>query len=733
MADFSITDNLGNHLDGVEVKWTSASSLFKYLKSELLHLMVFPDFLARKDKPITQAAPEPIQFQVQASHAFQLGNTKPEINFTAGGQATLRANTKAGSDLFKDDPFPVSATVPLGTAYVGLALAGSLDLGVSGSSGDLTFGFDKNSTVTIEYLGAFRTGANEPTLGKATGELLSNYVIPGDLSELRKMNVNDVCTVSGQGSLKVSGGFTVTMPVNPLASANLPLGVGTIAIQDGVMAGVSASLTITGSYQMRVRRLEGAVELSYLRGYGDTLKTDLSASAGISVDLGSTDLLAKLIGAISKDGVDQKLLSGLTSEETEKFTGAIKGSIDHSLRASVDLALSKAADDQIVFQYEIHPDLLDAAASEALHRALEGDLSSLTALEITMKPDGTLLPGIKMLNSVMSKTRTTGVSLAVNLLGIVNLVSVSELIRKCEFLTEPASGGLTIRETVEGDHISAITNPLDRQEALRKAIFSSVLVTTTYRASNAVLMPALRCQNMHFAVNQSTNSQALTDYLNWFVALDLITKADRDGLLPQFSGGGPSTCLMRTDFDDSACKSLFFDGQGNLRPESDYQEIGRRALQALLTPKNDEVDAIRYRFFDDATSWQKALSLGPSPQLGGLIPLASTDDRFNVVLATIRGDLYNITWWAAGMAKAGQELLSMRKFLAGRDPVSLKDDHEFAQRRDRLQKSLAKVVKESKLRFHEPWGMVCLFWASGSRQSSGKLAVGQLTIEKHRR
>jgi hypothetical protein len=732
MADFSITDNLGNKLDGVDVQWTSASSLCRYLKSELLHLMVYPDFKALKDKPIAQAASEPIQFQLQASYEFQLGNTKPEIDFTPGVQATLRANAKAGSDLFKDDPFPTTATVPQGTAYVGLALKGSLDLGVSGSAGDLTFGFEKNSSVTIEYLRAFRTGANEPSLGKATGEMLSNYVIPGDLTDLRKMNVNDICTVSGQGSLKVSGGFTVSVPVNPLASVNLPLGVGTIAIQDGAMTGVSASLTITGSFQMRVRRLGGVLELSYLRQQGETLKTDLTASAGISANLGSTDLLAKLLGAISKDEIDQKLLSGLTTDEVGKFTKAVKDAADHSLRASLDLALSQASDNQAVFQYEIHPEQLNAPASEALHRALEGDLSALTTLEASMQADGTLLPGIRMLHSVLTKTRASGVSLSVNLLGIVNLVSVSELIRKCEFLTEPGSGGLTIRETVEGDHISAMTNPLERQEKLRKALFNSVLVTTTYRASKAVQMPTLRCQNIHFALNQNTNPHTLMDYLNWFVALKLLSQAEKEGLLPQFSTGGPSSCLMRTEFNDQECESLFFDEQGKVRPRAYYLEIGRQALRDLLTPQNDDLDGIRYRFFNDPQIWQQAVSLGPSPQLAELIPLAHSDDRFHPVLADIRGDLYNIIWWADGMVKAGKELLNMREFLAMHDAISLKDDHDFARHRARLQKLLANVVKESQLRFDEPWGMVCLFRASGSRQSSGKLVSRKLSIVRPR-
>lgn len=34
MSDFSITDHLGNPLQGVKVGWTSASALFDYLKTE---------------------------------------------------------------------------------------------------------------------------------------------------------------------------------------------------------------------------------------------------------------------------------------------------------------------------------------------------------------------------------------------------------------------------------------------------------------------------------------------------------------------------------------------------------------------------------------------------------------------------------------------------------------------------------------------------------------------------
>src|SRR5208282_2287666 len=96
----------------------------------------------RAPQPLSAAAPNPISFQLKLQHKFQLGNTKPEIDLTPSFQATIRANTTKDSNLFEKDPFKVVATVPNQTGYVSLALQGSLDLGVSGSSGDLTFGFD---------------------------------------------------------------------------------------------------------------------------------------------------------------------------------------------------------------------------------------------------------------------------------------------------------------------------------------------------------------------------------------------------------------------------------------------------------------------------------------------------------------------------------------------------------------------------------------------------------------
>jgi hypothetical protein len=732
LPDFSITDSLGNPVDISTVKWTSGSSLYSYLKSEALHLAVVPDFIKIKDKALTQAAPKPTSFKLSVQHDFQLGATTPEIDLTPGAEVDLIVNATPGSNLFDDDSFHLPVTVPTQTGYVGMSFQGSLDLGVGGSSGDLTFGIDGKSSITLEFVKAFQTGQSEPTLWDATAALLSDFVIPASVDDLKRLNPNDVCCVSGEGRLKVSGSVSVSMPVNPLASVNLPLGVGTLAVQDGAMAGLSASLTLSGSYQIRIQRLTGGiVRLSVLRESGTVFKTDLSASAGITADLGKTDLLAKLLGTIGKGTVDQKTLDGLTAEEVKTFTSTLKEGIDHSLQASVDLALSESTDDQTAFQYDIQPDLLSADSTNAVNRALKGDLSLLTALEESMQPDGTIAPGVKLLNSVFSKAKTAGFSLKVNLLGIVNLISSSKLIGKCEFLFEPASGDLTIRETAESDRIDAITDPYRRQDALRKAIFDAVLVTTTYVVGKAIVMPSLSCEAVHFATNQNTSNQTIADYTNWFVALNLMKRAERAALLSRSGRGGLSTCVVRAAFDNAGCEALFFDERGNLRAATGYLEIGRQALKALLDPADSPIDQFRRDFLDNDATWQKAVETGPSPQLRELIPLSSTDPRLAVVLNDVSGDLYDIVWWANSMQQAGQALQDTRTFLAGRDPVTLAEDPDFAGRRDALQKLMLKVVASSKVRFNEPWGTVCLYWAAGSRRSSGKITAGTLVLQRN--
>jgi hypothetical protein len=388
---------------------------------------------------------------------------------------------------------------------------------VSGTSGDLTFGFDRKTDVRIAYFRAFPSnGPGQPTLGEALAETIAHYVIPGDMTDLSRLQPNDIATVSGAGSLKVSGGVKVAVSPNPLASASLPLNIGTLTVQEGVMAGLTASVQVTGSYQVRLRRLNAeTVELSFLRQKGTKLKADLSGSAGIAADVDGTDLIKLFLGAVDPK-VDHSQLAngGLTFDEIKTLSDAIKGSIDHSLQASFDETLSSMTDDQAAFQYQIDVNAAqqDPTANDAVHRALEGDLSLLTALESGIGPDGAIAPGVKMINSVFATSVKRESAFKVNLLGLINVLSLADLLRGSKVIKDPVSGDLTIADSVTGTQINSIVMPLDRQAGLRKAMFQSLLFTAAYRTSGAVAPFGLSSSAFHFALNQNTNLNTMTDY-----------------------------------------------------------------------------------------------------------------------------------------------------------------------------------------------------------------------------
>jgi hypothetical protein len=179
-------------------------------------------------------------------------------------------------------------------------------------------------------------------------------------------------------------------------------------------------------------------------------------------------------------------------------------------------------------------------------------------------------------------------------------------------------------------------------------------------------------------------------------------------------------------FTDAQCRSMFFDQQSNPWPQSYYSDYGRRAMLALLNDKIGPFDQYRYALLDQ--HGEEALKTGPVPALAQILGISSTNSNYNAILSQLIGDVYDINWWASSMVDAGKQLQSMIAFLAGRDPVSLRNDHEFASQRAALQDKMAKVVGKSKTRFTEPWGLVCLFWAAGSQGASARVVTSDLTL-----
>ena len=165
---------------------------------------------------------------------------------------------------------------------------------------------------------------------------------------------------------------------------------------------------------------------------------------------------------------------------------------------------------------------------------------------------------------------------------------------------------------------------------------------------------------------------------------------------------------------------------GNRRAKQYYLEIGRQGLRALLDPEHQPIDHFRYQIVDDKL-WPKALAIGANVNLGPLVGLSTADARVEYLI----GDVLVVTDWAEAMVETGRLVQDVRAFVGNSDPATLFQNNAFKKKSDALQKRLAAMVKASKARFDEPWGMVCLFWASGSPHTAyGKTSTRRLTVER---
>jgi hypothetical protein len=83
------------------------------------------------------------------------------------------------------------------------------------------------------------------------------------------------------------------------------------------------------------------------------------------------------------------------------------------------------------------------------------------------------------------------------------------------------------------------------------------------------------------------------------------------------------------------------------------------------------------------------------------------------------------------MAETGSLVGDVRAFVGDSDSTTLFQNNQFKGKRDALQRKLAAMVKASRTRFDEPWGMVCLFWAAGSPPTSyAKAVASKLMLER---
>jgi hypothetical protein len=703
MPDVQLSDNFGLMIDA---KPNETSSFVKYFKS--LSKLKFTELNANQLK-VTQLRDLPVK-AFRAGVSFEepvdIGSGTTELKVGAGGQASIECLFKSEgmTNLFESDLYGDPIEIPDGGAYLSLGFTASVSAALAGIHKTPSFGVDAGREITVTHYQRFSDASL--TLGTALEQMLEGYVIPLDLKDLNAMAHGSVATVEGNGTLKFAGSVGLLSNTNPLYDASLPAGVGTIALAAGASIDIGASYQLTGHYQIRIQKVSPtAYRLGFYRSRSSELEISVSAKAGITMKVGSSELISSLLKIVSPNpALDRQELesAGLNEEQVAAFEGAIKSGVERSLALAVGVELGAASSSAAAFLYDIDTGKVDDRGKEAIRRALDGDLEGLTENEESLPK------GISIVKSIFTSIRQRQHTFKVNLLGIYNFVSITRLIRESVILHDPLTGELTISDAATAERFRASTlNFAAKTERLREVLAEQFLMTTLYRSTGLVASPpSLRSTHSYFERHSRTNRQTMKDNLDAAEAMKLLSAAQKTATLDQLDEFGTSVLLLDAAYDDVVARTLFLKNDGKPRPEDDYDRAGRQALERLVHA--GEADDYRRKPALDDVIWERMKLLG-QPGFSQVLPALST-----LQLEVVRADYTVIRWWSQAMHRMAVELEKVHSFLKENPQADL-EGPEFNPLREKLRKALEAVARNVKAQFGDPWGVVAMDIASNHK------------------
>lgn len=665
---------------------------------------------------------DPAVTSINAGAAFQepidVGTSQVDLRIGGGISGSLGVFVPHGDapKLFDPDPCEDPIAVAPDDRYVSFGICATVNPSVAGTVGDLKFGFGAGGSASFTNYRKFSVKPTPPQLTDAVRDTVAQFTIPADIEDLQALVPGQIVIVDGTGSITFSATADLLTAVNPLASASLPGPVGTVAIKAGGSVTICANVQLSGEYQIRITKVaEDLIHLAYYRKADQTLDVKATASEGLSATVGDTDLLGKLISAISADpkaDTDQLKKAGLTPAEIQSIQDALKAAIARTIEVSVSAELNMAREEKAAFSYDIDISSLSAVSKNAIHSALDGDLSALTA------DPSTPLPGIHAAQDIFSNIRQRKYALEINLLGIVNFGWLSKLIASGKTIYDPSTGQLAITDSVTASRVSTVLANVGvaDTEKLRRVLAESFLITVAYHgARRAGLAPELTTSHSYFAQNQHTSQETLRDELDVSVALGLLDRAAQEKMVASAPEFGCTLFSAATAYDSNLSQQLFLLGT-QPRSQEFYEQAGLAAIACLV--HDGDVDAARLLPTRDVDLWRKMKDLG-QPGIGSLFPGVP-----DPVIGAIVADYSSIIWWAEAMQGTASRLAAMLQFLAAHPTVD-DENNDFKQLRSDLANHLQSVAANTNEEFGRPWGLLAMFTASGNRAERRNVLIGR--------
>jgi len=715
MASFKISDEVSATLD---VTPNANSAFIKYFKNLSDLSINGPRMLLKSGTSLADPILGSLSAGVTFAQPVDVGTSQVELKIGPGLNGSLSIFVPGGSPqkLFDPDPYEAPISVAPDDRYVSFGFTASVTDTVAATAGDLKFGFTAGASVSFSDFRRFTVKPTAPQLIDAIRETLAKFAVPADIEDLEALAPGEIVTINGSGSIKFSATADLLTALNPLASASLPAPMHDVAIKAGGSISLGADVQLTGEYQVRVSKLDtNIVELSYYRKSGEGLGVKVKATTGLSGDVGGSDVIGRLISAVSTDAktdANELKKAGVSADEIKNIEEAIRASIARTVEIAVSAELNADREKKAAFLYQIELSSLTTTSRAAIHSALNGDLSALTT------DPSHPLPGVLAVRDLFWNVRQRKYSLQINLLGIVNYGWLWKLITSGKTVYEPTTGQLVISDATTASRIATVVANLGVADAdkLRHVMAENFLITVAYRgARNAGLSTSITTSHSFFALNQHTSQQTLRHLLDVSIALGLLDASVATRLVSSAPEFGRTLYCAATGYDSALSASLFLDG--NQPRETDfYEKAGLEAIACLVRP--EDPDSARLRPAKDPTLWQKMKDAG-QPGIKSLFP-----GEPDPILGAIVADYSLICWWSDAMSETAKRVSEMQNFLSSH-PNADDENSEFKKLRNDLANHLRSVAAKTKENFGRPWGLLAMFIASEKRAECKTLLVGR--------
>ena len=351
----------------------------------------------------------------------------------------------------------------------------------------------------------------------------------------------------------------------------------------------------------------------------------------------------------------------------------------------------------------------------AITSALRGDFMALTG------DPKTLPAGITQLQNFLTLTEVSRQSLRVNLMGIVNFLSVTK-ISLVSTIERDGAGGVTLMVDTSGASLlqTLLLNVCGGDsKRLRRLLSETFFVEAAYRVANLeVLPPQFKARHTYLEIQNSTSRTEMKNNLDVPIVLGLIDRAEQRRRLGSRDEFGRTTFYSELRYTHEALRRAFLDESDEAQAVDHYETLGRSVLNALLAGDDSQELRLRYARLSMAGDklWKEMKRTGNVANFGPLFGFRkdTQDPRVHAAGA----DFLAISGWAKAMNAAGSAIAEVEQIIAG---SAGPEEARLTVARERLKQRLSDVVRRTDEHFGDPLGMMMVYLASG--ESAAKTVV----------